>query len=124
MLDAICQVLICNSLYRKHFREAVGCNGLFLMLKEYDDKTARAECRIGLIVPGKELVFFTGKVEGNIVSPRGTGGFGWDSLFQPLNFNQTYAEMTPELKDSVSDRSLALQQLKEFMENNIDWFRT
>lgn len=91
------------------------------MLKGFDDKTARAECRIGLAVPGKEIVTFTGLVEGKIVEPRGNGGFGWDSVFQPDGCEVTYAEMEPEVKNTVSDRSKAIELLKDFLRNNPNW---
>jgi len=46
-------------------------------------------------------------------SPRGTSGFGWDAIFQPLGSERTFAEMTPEEKDRFSMRRLALEQLRK-----------
>lgn len=91
------------------------------MLKGFEDKTARAECRIGLARPGKEIITFTGLVEGKIVEPRGTAGFGWDSIFQPDGSELTYAEMEPGFKNTVSDRSKAIELMKNFLRNNPDW---
>lgn len=91
------------------------------MLKAFDDKSARAECRIGLAVPGKETVFFVGKVEGSIVGPRGNRGFGWDSVFLPAGFDQTYAEMETEQKNIVSDRAQAVGLMVQFLENSPGW---
>ena len=45
-------------------------------------------------------------------APRGTNGFGWDAIFQPLGSERTFAEMTPEEKDHFSMRRLALEQLR------------
>jgi inosine triphosphate pyrophosphatase len=89
------------------------------MLLPFDDKRGRAECRVGLSIPGKDLKIFQGQVEGQIVEPRGSGGFGWDSLFLPQGHNQTYAEMSQDLKNAISDRFLAVNQLKEFLQSNI-----
>lgn len=91
------------------------------MLKGWDDKTARAECRIGLAVPGKEHVYFVGKVEGSVVAPRGHRGFGWDSVFLPAGFDETYAEMESGLKNTVSDRAQAVRLMVEYLENSKDW---
>jgi len=121
MLGMISQEFICKKLFRKHVREAVGCQGLFKMLKGFEDKGGRAECRIGLAVPRKEIKIFVGSKEGKIVEPRGTGGFGWDSVFEPEGFNETYAEMSPECKDLVSDRAQAVRLIVEFLEKCPEW---
>jgi XTP/dITP diphosphohydrolase len=52
-------------------------------------------------------------VEGNIVDPpRGTDGFGYDPVFQPTGFEQTFAEMSPELKNKISHRAQAIAALR------------
>ena len=58
------------------------------MLEGFEDKGVGAECRIGLAVPGKELKFFVGVKEWNIVEPRETGGFGWDTVLVPDGFGE------------------------------------
>jgi len=46
--------------------------------------------------------------------PRGPSNFGWDPIFEPAHpSGQTYAEMDPALKNSLSHRSKALQLMKE-----------
>jgi XTP/dITP diphosphohydrolase len=56
---------------------------------------------------------FDGVCEGRIVfEPRGQGGFGYDSVFLPDGFNQTFAELGEELKNRLSHRARALQKLK------------
>jgi inosine triphosphate pyrophosphatase len=64
------------------------------MVEPFEDKTAYALCTISyfnkyLRVPK----IFIGRTNGKIVSPRGSGNFGWDPIFQPLESNLTYAEM-------------------------------
>ena len=58
---------------------------------------------------------FEGKTAGQIVNPpRGTRDFGWDPVFQPDGYQQTYAEMDSETKNSISHRGKALDKLKQF----------
>jgi len=47
------------------------------------------------------------------VKPKGQKGFGWDSCFNPEGFDKTYAEMTPEEKNSVSHRKRAVEIMRD-----------
>ncbi len=80
------------------------------------DLGADAEFRaaIALHIPDGENQVFTGKVEGQIVEPRGDKGFGYDPLFLPEGNDETWGE-DPDFKDEVSHREEALGQLKEFL---------
>lgn len=74
--------------------------------------SARFRCCIALAGPGG---IFTahGSVEGTLIhSERGTGGFGYDPLFVPQGYSQTFAELGPEIKNSVSHRAKALASLQ------------
>jgi len=82
---------------------------------------AQFVCAAALVVPGsgphgpREWVV-TGQVEGRLVrEPRGSGGFGYDPIFQPGGFDQTTAEMTPEAKDAISHRGRAFRALTPFI---------
>ena len=82
---------------------------------------ARFVCAAALVGPGagphdsREWVV-TGQVEGRLVrEPRGSGGFGYDPIFQPDGFDQTTAEMTPEAKDAISHRGRAFRALTPFI---------
>jgi XTP/dITP diphosphohydrolase len=56
---------------------------------------------------------FEGKCEGRIgLSPRGTGGFGYDPLFFPSGYEQTFGELSEEVKNQLSHRALALALLR------------
>ena len=69
---------------------------------------------IALAQKGKVLGTFEGLVEGRIVDlPRGASGFGYDPVFQPNGFPQTFAEMAPELKNNISHRAKAITALRE-----------
>ena len=59
---------------------------------------------------------FEGEISGNIAkSIRGEGGFGYDPIFIPNNYNVTFSEMKPEQKNKISHRSLAINKLFKFL---------
>lgn len=91
------------------------------MLQEFSDKSAQAECRIALKVPGREAVIFTGVCQGDIVEPKGASNFGWDPIFQPRGFTQTFAEISMEIKNSISHRGNAMKLVLNYLTNNPDW---
>jgi XTP/dITP diphosphohydrolase len=77
-------------------------------------RTARFRCAIAVALDNKLLRTFEGVVEGTIVDlPRGSHGFGYDPVFQPKGFDQTFGEMASELKDKISHRAQALGLLRE-----------
>ena len=84
--------------------------GLFELVSKYDDYTATARATLGYRDEHGIDHFFTGEVRGTIVAPRGTAGFGWDQIFQPDGYQQTFAEMG-STKNTMSHRYLASQQL-------------
>jgi XTP/dITP diphosphohydrolase len=78
------------------------------------NRSARFCCVIALVRNGKLLRTVEGAVEGEIVDlPRGANGFGYDPVFQPNGFEQTFAEMAPELKNKISHRAKAITALRE-----------
>lgn len=92
------------------------------MLEEMRGETNRKACFktvIALILDGEQY-FFEGRVEGEILTEqRGTDGFGYDPIFRPSGFRQTYAEMSAMSKNTISHRARAMQQLKEFLAGKI-----
>ena len=65
-----------------------------------------------------EPVLFVGETHGKIVEPRGQASFGWDLIFQPDGYEQTYAEMDKETKNRVSQRYKAVQKFIEYVQSN------
>ncbi|KAF4367279.1 hypothetical protein G4B88_026786 [Cannabis sativa] len=99
--------------YIKWFLEKIGHAGLNNMLMAYEDKSAYALCVFSLALgPKAEPITFLGKTPGKIVPPRGPTDFGWDPIFQPDGYEQTYAEMPKEEKNKISHRFRALAQVK------------
>jgi XTP/dITP diphosphohydrolase len=83
-----------------------------------EKRSARFRCVVALAKGGEIRGTFEGVVEGKIVDPpRGNSGFGYDPIFQPNGFDQTFAEMTPELKNKVSHRGKAIATLREALPN-------
>ena len=81
-----------------------------------EKRTARFRTAI-VLLQGGEMHLFEGQVEGVILTERhGTGGFGYDSIFQPVEGDgSTFAQMSPEQKNSISHRGRAVARLVEFL---------
>ena len=76
------------------------------------ERTARFICALALVWPDGEEVAFEGKVEGEITfPPRGSRGFGYDPVFQPLGHDISFGEMEPDAKHAMSHRADAFRQL-------------
>jgi len=76
-------------------------------------RTARFRCAIAVAFRGKVVLQSSGAVEGIIIErERGTGGFGYDSLFVPSGFVKTFAELSAAEKSEISHRAQALVALK------------
>ena len=82
-----------------------------------EQRTAHFRTAICLLMDGVEHLF-EGRVEGHILTERhGTGGFGYDSIFQPLEGDgRTFAQMAPEEKNAISHRGRAVAQLVQFLQ--------
>ena len=81
-----------------------------------ENRAARFETVLAWVY-GTEIKYFKGEVKGRIIDhPKGTNGFGYDPVFVPENKAQTFGELSPEVKKSLSHRSKALQQFLEFIE--------
>lgn len=100
-----------------------GCSyqdNVLKLLGEMQGVTDRRACFktvIALILNGKTY-FFEGRVDGIILpEQRGTDGFGYDPVFLPDGHDQTFAEMSPATKNSISHRGRAIQQLAAFLKN-------
>lgn len=95
-------------------------DNMYKTLREMNGKTnrnARFITVISLIIDGKEY-FFEGIVNGIITTePHGSDGFGYDPIFMPEGYDITFAQMSAELKNSISHRGLAMQKLVDFLNN-------
>jgi XTP/dITP diphosphohydrolase len=78
-------------------------------------RSARFRCVIALARDGKVVASFSGSVEGVIIpQEKGTGGFGYDSLFVPEGHCETFAQLGADIKNTLSHRARALSELKNW----------
>ena len=82
------------------------------------DRNASFVCAIALV--GREInSVFEGQLKGEIVQhERGHNGFGYDSIFVPIGYTVTLAEMEAHQKNKISHRYLAIQKLFSFLSQN------
>lgn len=97
----------------KWFLKALGTNGLANLSIRMGQTAAQAKTLIGYAGEDDTVVFYEGVIDGTIVLPRGTNGFGWDAIFQPAGQMKTFAEMSPDEKNTYSMRKIAVLKLKE-----------
>ena len=80
-----------------------------------ENRKARFRTVIALILDGKEYLF-DGVINGVIISEKKGGtGFGYDPIFMPDGYSQTFAELGSEIKNTISHRALAVKRLAEFL---------
>ena len=99
----------------KWFEQAIGLEGIVNLAQKMGDTHAVWRNMLGYANSLDEMKFFEGEVTGTLVFPRGTKIFGWDAIFIPDGFTQTFAEMTPEQKHTISARGIAGRKLKEYL---------
>ncbi|MEO6190703.1 MAG: RdgB/HAM1 family non-canonical purine NTP pyrophosphatase [Saprospiraceae bacterium] len=86
-------------------------------LKIHRNRNAQFRTVICLILKGKEY-FFEGLVKGNIAYEKyGTGGFGYDPIFIPDGYEQTFGELSVEIKNKISHRAEAVKKMMFFIKN-------
>ena len=78
----------------------------------HPDRRASFICALSLAWPDGHVENFEGRLEGDIVWPkRGRHGFGYDPIFQPKGYDQTFGEIEPAIKHEMSHRANAFAQL-------------
>lgn len=80
-----------------------------------ENRKAQFRTVFALIIDGKEHLF-EGVIKGEIIKTRrGNSGFGYDPIFVPEGYSQTFAEMGNELKNKISHRTIATNKLCKFL---------
>lgn len=85
-----------------------------------EKRTARFRCVLALLphpaASKTPILFFTGTCEGQIAkNPQGQNGFGYDPLFIPAGYNQSFGKLSLKIKNRISHRSLALAKLAAYL---------
>ena len=108
--------------YSARYAEGEGHDALANMLKLLhelegkENRKAQFRTAISLILDGKEYLF-EGVIKGEIIQEKcGDSGFGYDPIFKPEGYQQTFAELGNEIKNKISHRALAVQKLCEFLQ--------
>jgi len=88
------------------------------MVQPFEDKTGYAQCIIAYMSPElKEPLLFIGRTPGTIVEPRGSRDFGWDPVFEPEGYDKTYAELDKDIKNKISHRFRAIDEMRKYFAN-------
>lgn len=88
---------------------------LLAALAHKEERTAQFRTVVAFVA-GKEEYTFEGVCEGNILSqPKGDKGFGYDPVFKPKGYDQTFAELDSTVKNSISHRGRAVDKFLEFL---------
>ena len=86
----------------------------FAALPPETGRDAHFVCALALAWPDGHVEWFEGRVDGTLVwPPRGDKGFGYDPMFVPNGYTQTFGEMEPSAKHAMSHRAHAFRQLVE-----------
>ena len=97
----------------KDFAVAMGKVEARLEATGSDDKAAWFTSALAVAWPGGPAVVVEGEIHGTLAFPmRGTRGFGYDPIFIPAGFTETFGEMDPAAKDAMSHRARAFAKLK------------
>ncbi|MDR1624853.1 MAG: non-canonical purine NTP diphosphatase [Tannerellaceae bacterium] len=93
-------------------------NKLLRQMQGKENRKARFRTAIALIIDDKEYLF-EGIINGSVITEkRGEAGFGYDPVFIPDGYIQTFAQMGSELKNQISHRALAVKELATFLSTN------
>ena len=84
-------------------------------LSKFENRTAQFKTVVALFINGK-IQTFTGLCKGVITQTKhGEKGFGYDPVFQPNNYNLTFAEMELSLKNEIGHRGKAISKLSNYL---------
>jgi XTP/dITP diphosphohydrolase len=92
---------------------------LLAALKDAGDRSAQFVCAVAVAAAdGRVLNVFAETCAGRIAeSPRGSGGFGYDPIFIPDCYDQTFGELPPELKNRISHRARAIATVRDLLDS-------
>ena len=97
-------------IYSSYVFRTVGCDGILRLMEGVKNRSARFECCIGFLVPGKKPHISKGVAKGSISETKaGTGGFGYDPVFVPDGYVKTYAQIEVTEKNKISHRGRAIE---------------
>lgn len=100
--------------YSAYVFDTIGNEGILGLMDGATDRRAVFRSVLGYAEPGMEPIFFRGELEGEIaIEPRGSGGFGYDPIFEVGG--KTIAEMELAEKNRISHRGTSIRALKRWL---------
>ena len=85
-----------------------------------DQRSGRFTCAVAIAEPLAQVRVVRGICEGRIIrTPRGKSGFGYDPIFVPLGYAETFAELGNEIKNQISHRAKALEKASKMLSEMI-----
>ena len=100
----------------KLFYDEIGNAGLCRLINHYNKDRSAVFTVAYCYFDGREPKIFDAQIKGRIAAhPRGEKGFGWDPIFIPDGFNQTWAEMDEKDAGASSMRKVALEKFERYM---------
>lgn len=98
-----------------HGDDAANNKKLLSLLENENNRSAQFKTVISLIINGQNY-FFEGTCQGEIATNmQGSHGFGYDPLFIPNGYNNTFAELNPDIKNQISHRKKAVSKMIDFL---------
>jgi len=102
--------------YSRYVYDTIGLQGVLKQMEGLEDRTTTFKCVLGLMLEDGTKHKFIGECKGNLIHEmRGSGGFGYDPIFIPDNFDKTFSELSPDEKNSVSHRGQAMKKVVNFL---------
>ncbi|MCQ8903733.1 MAG: XTP/dITP diphosphatase [Methanothrix sp.] len=102
--------------YSAYVQRTIGNSGILKLMEGIENRAASFRSVVGFSAPGMEPVLFKGELHGRIgFEERGTGGFGYDPIFEVDG--RTLAEMELEEKNMISHRGRSMKALKRWLES-------
>lgn len=93
-------------------------NKLLKELSLHNNRKAHFKTVVALHLKNQEPVSFEGIIKGHITkSKRGSNGFGYDPVFQPIGYDETFAELSLPVKNKISHRARAMKKLLDYLKN-------
>ena len=99
----------------KWYLMKMGVDGIYNIANKFDNYNAKVKTYIGFLDDNNQIHFFDGELKGDIVSPQGNEGFGFDPIFKPEGYDKTLAEMSLSEKNKISMRRIAAYKLKLYL---------
>lgn len=103
--------------YSAYVQDTLGVQRVWELAQTLDDRSAAFHGCVAY-TDGETTETFEGSVQGELVAPRGSGGFGYDPIFE--HGGETFAEMSTEKKNALSHRGRALAKLADWLADQSD----